>query len=425
MTTSGVFGTSSSLQRRLVLAFAALGAALSLLFAGGMWLATHDASRRLIDQTLRDEIDDYTARRQRNPLSLPPDTAGLKGYLVPAGSADAALPAIIRGLGEGQHEVDIDGSRYRVAVANRHGERYVFLFNEEPQRSREQRFLVWLAIGVISTTAVAAVAGRWLARRAIAPLVDLARAVRSARPDDPPRLAERHHADDEVAELARAFDGYQTRLDAFLERERAFAADASHELRTPLAVIQGAAEVLADDAGLAPAQAAKVARIERAAASMTELIAALLLLAREDQAPVDDPCDAVAVARECLERYQTLASSRNTTISLSAELPVLLPVAPAMFAMVLANLVHNAVVHTGDGRIEVVITPALMSVSDSGIGIRDADIGRVFQRYYRGSGSGGTGIGLSLVKRICDRYGWQIELDSTAEGTTARLRFPA
>ena len=414
---------TTSLQRRLVLAFAALGAALSLLLAGAIWLAAHDASRRLIDQTLSDEIDDYTARRQRNPLSLPPDTAGLKGYLVPAGASPDSLPAIIRGLGEGQHEVDIEGSRYRVAVAERRGERYVFLFNEEPQRARERLFLAYLAVGAVVTIVIAAIAGRWLARRAIAPLADLAGAVREARPDHPPRLTERHHADDEVGELARAFDLYQARLDAFLERERAFAADASHELRTPLAVIQGAAEVLADDPALAPAQAAKVARIERAAASMAELIAALLLLAREDPAPVEEPCDAVAVARECLDRYQALAQSRGTAISLDAQAPVLLPVPPAMFAMVLANLVHNAVVHTEQGRIAVVITPALMTVSDSGIGIRDADIGRVFQRYYRGSGSGGMGIGLSLVKRICDRHGWRIELDSAGEGTTARLHF--
>jgi hypothetical protein len=87
-----------SLRRRLTLAFASLGAVLSLLFAAGIWLAAHDVSQRLIDQTLRDELDDYTARRTRNPHSLPPDTAGLRGYLIPAGGSDGDLPAALRSL---------------------------------------------------------------------------------------------------------------------------------------------------------------------------------------------------------------------------------------------------------------------------------------------------------------------------------------
>ena len=412
-----------SLRRRLTLAFAALGAGLSLLFAGGIWLAAHDASRRLIDQTLQDEIDDYTARRQRNPHSLPPDTAGLRGYLIEAGGTDDALPPAIRRLGEGHHDIEIDAVPYRVAVAASNGERYVFLFNEEPQRARERRFLAYLAGGALIITLLASLAGGWLARRAIAPLAELADAVRDARPEDPPRLADRHLADDEIAELARAFDHYHARLAAFLERERAFAADASHELRTPLAVIRGAVEVLADDPALAPPQAARVARIDRAAASMSELIAALLLLAREETAPVEEPCDATSIARECLDRYRPLAQSRQTCIELHADQPVMLPAPAAMFAMVLANLVHNAVVHTEGGSVTVTLSEAGMTVRDSGIGIRDSEIGQVFERYYRGRFSGGTGIGLSLVKRICDRLGWRIELDSTPDGTTASLRF--
>jgi signal transduction histidine kinase len=395
------------------------------LFAGGIWLAAHDISQRLIDQTLRDELDDYTARRQRNPRSLPPDTAGLRGYLVEAGAGSAHLPPAIRSLAEGQHELDIDGVPYRVAVADRNGERYVFLFNEEPQRARERRFLGYLAAGALIVILLAAIGGRWLAARVIAPVVDLAAAVRDAQPDDPPRLSDKHQADDEIAELARAFDHYQARLSAFLDRERAFAADASHELRTPLAVIRGAAEVLADDPTLNEAQANRVARIDRAAAVMSELIAALLLLAREETTPVDEPCDAVQIARECLERYRPLAEPRGTRLALIAAGPVPLPVPAAMFAMVVANLVHNAVVHTERGDVEVIVDTEGMVVRDSGVGIRAGEIGQVFQRYYRGSGSGGAGIGLSLVKRICDRHGWQIELDSTPSGTTAHLRFRA
>ena len=413
-----------SLRRRVALAFAGLGAALSLLLTAGIWFAAHDVSRRLIDQTLKAELEDYMARRARNPRSLPPATASLRGYLIEAGMAADDVPAAIRGLSIGQHEIELDGVPYRVAVAERAAERYLILFSEERQRQREQRFLGYLIAGALTMTLLAAVGGRWLAGRVIAPVEELAAAVAGADPDRPPRLADRHHRDDEIAELARAFDGYLARLAQFLERERAFAADASHELRTPIAVIRGAAEVLAEDRGLSEAQAARVARIVRATEDMSGLIAALLLLAREDNAPVDEPCDAVRIARDCVERYQRLAGPRGTALGLEATAPVLLPAPPAMFAIVIANLVHNAVAHTDNGVIAVRLDAERLTVRDSGVGIRDEEIGKVFERYYRGAGSNGVGIGLSLVKRICDRYGWRIELDSPAGGgTLATLRF--
>lgn len=413
-----------SLRRRVALAFAGLGAALSLLLTLGIWLAAHDVSRRLIDETLRAELEDYMTRRARNPHSIPPATASVRGYLIPPNSAGADVPAAIRGLAPGLHEIELDGVPYRVAVAEREGNRFLILFSEERQRLREQRFLAYLVAGALLMTLLAAVGGRWLAGRVTAPVTALATAVADADPEDPPRLSDRHHDDDEIAELARAFDHYQARLAAFVERERTFAADASHELRTPLAVVRGAAEVLADDGALSEAQAGRVERIRRATEDMSDLIGALLLLSREEIAPVEEPCDAVRIARDCIERYQPIAGPRGTSLTLTAPAPVLLPVPPAMFAIVIANLVHNAVTHTRHGSVTVHLDGARLSVRDTGVGIRDDEIGKVFQRYYRGADSNGVGIGLSLVKRICDRHGWRIELESPAAGgTVATLHF--
>jgi signal transduction histidine kinase len=414
-----------SLRLRVAFAFAGLGALLSLLLTGSIWFAAHDGSRLLMDETLKAELDDYIARRARNPDSLPPDTAGLRGYLVRHGGTADPLPAALLSLPDGRHDVQLAGRPYRVAIAEHDDARYVILLDAQPQQARERRFLAYLIGAAALLTLLAAVGGLWLAGRVIAPVSQLAKAVGAARGGDLPTLAVAGEPADEIAELAGAFDRYLERLAAFVDRERVFAADASHELRTPLAVISGAAEVLADDPHLSASQARCVARIRRAAADMAELIAALLL-AREEATPIDASCDAVRIANDCLERHQALAGSHGTTLSLTAPAPVTLAVPAALFAIVVANLVRNAIDHSRAGAVAIRLDMERLTVQDSGVGIGDSEISQVFRRYYRGPASGGAGIGLSLVKRICDRYGWRIELAAVPTGgTIATLRFGA
>jgi signal transduction histidine kinase len=413
------------LRVRVALAFAAFGATLGLLFAVGIWFAAHDVSQRLMDETLAAELDDYMARRARNPQSLPPATANLSGYLIRPGEALPQLPDGLAGLPAGRHEIAIDGTPHRVAIADSGNERFILLFDETRQHRREQRFLAWLIGGALLMTLLSALGGYWLAGLVIAPVTELARAVGQADPGNPPRLARPTGPGDEIDELAQAFDRFLTRLAAFIERERNFAADASHELRTPLAAIRGAAEVLADDPSLNEAQSARIGRILRATEEMGELIAALLLLSREETAPVESPCDAGRIAHDCIERYRGQSEKQDTCLMLSQESDaVMLPVPAAYFAIIVANLVHNAVAHTRHGTVTIRLNRLGLIVSDTGSGIPAADIAHVFERHFRGDASTGAGIGLSLVKRICERLGWQVTLDShPVEGTTVDVRF--
>ena len=415
-----------SLRFRVAATFAGLGAFFSLMFAVGIWVAARDVSQRLMDQTLKSELEDYIARRARNPRSLPPNTATLRAHVSGAGEDPTALPEAMRGLEAGKHEIDIDGAPFRVLVADQPGgsERYYFAFNEERQQRREQRFLAYLIGGALLMTLLVAVGGLWLAARVIAPLTELARAVSQAPAENPPRLGADNSPDDEISELTRAFDRYMNRLSSFIERERAFAADASHELRTPLAVIRGASEVMTEDATLSETQSERVARIARAAVEMSSLIDALLLLARENDAAADKSCDCALLLGQIVERYRALAIQRANTINLVIEAAISLKVEPALFSIVVSNLVRNAVYHTEAGSVTVSLHQDRLVVVDTGIGISTEEIGRVFQRYYRGASSSGAGIGLSLVKRVCDRQHWEIALESRAGGgTTATLRF--
>jgi signal transduction histidine kinase len=99
---------------------------------------------------------------------------------------------------------------------------------------------------------------------------------------------------------------------------------------------------------------------------------------------MDETCDARRIAVHCIERYRALAASRGTAVSLDAPDAVELRAPAALFAIVLANLVHNAVAHTHGGAIAVRLDASGLAVRDSGSGIRDEALGLVFERFYRG-----------------------------------------
>lgn len=402
-----------SFRARLALSFAAFGAFVAVVLSLAIAYGAHDVARRLMDQTLGAEIEDYIARRARNPASLPPAAVGLRGFVAPVDQSDATQPPAVRALPPGRHEIVIDGIPYRVAVELRDGWRYVILFDETRQKRREARFVIWLVGGAIAVIVLVFLGAWWLAGRTLAPLSLLASEIAQADVDRPPRLPHATLPTDELSALAEAFERYQTRLSRFIERERAFTADASHELRTPLAVIQGAAELLADDATLAPMQRARAGRIVRASQRLAELVDALLLLAREETAAGE--CDAALVARETFERLTPQCQKRSLETRIKAPRTLLLPLAAPLFAILVGNLLRNACEHARS-RVDLTVHETALTVSDDGPGMSEDELARAPERYWRGPESRGAGIGLALVARICEVAGFVLRLTNAPEG---------
>lgn len=413
------------LRYRVAGALAAFGGAVSLIQAVAVYVASHNLEERLIDETLTAEMQDYVERRARNPRSVPETTATIRAYVMPAHGA-APIPRQVRTLAPGRHQVTIDGTSFRAAVADHGGERFAILYNESQLRQRERDLVAWLAAGVIIITSLAGLAGFWLAGRIIAPVTDLVGRVANLRPEDKPPPLASHYRWEEIRELAHDFDEYLLRLEAFIERERAFTADVSHELRTPLAVVNGASEVLLADSELPARSRKQVSRVERAASEMSEIITALLVLAREDeggQGP-SKTCQVEAVLRDVTDKLQGLLKAKPISLALDVRAHPRLTVDRAVLATVIGNLLRNAVTYTDHGEIGVVLGATYLTVRDTGIGIEPADLPNVFDRYYRSERSRGAGIGLSLVRRICDRYGWRVQIQSQpGQGTTVRLEF--
>jgi signal transduction histidine kinase len=269
-------------------------------------------------------------------------------------------------------------------------------------------------------TFLSAAGGWWLAGRVIAPITELADLVSHA---DPATSRVQNLPHDEIGD---ALEAYLARLYGFIDREHAFTADVSHELRTPVAIIQGAVEVIREDETLTAAQRERFQRIDRAAQDMAQLIRALLLLAREPGTggAAEPSCDVAAIVRETVEKHRYMLRGKGTEVELAILAEPRLPAEGVLLAVVVANLVRNAFSFTETGKVTLTLDADGLRVVDTGQGIRGEELRHVFRRYYRGATSEGAGIGLSLVKRICDRYGWSILIESSeGRGTTAQLTF--
>lgn len=415
---------SRSLRVRIATAFAAIGGVVSLVTAAGLYVGVQDAGERLIDETLKAEFQDYLTRRSRNRNSLPPATATLLGYVLPPRPGEPVPPGVIADWAPGLHEIQLGDVFYRVAITDRGGSRYVLLYNETLFREKQADLALYLAFFVVLMTVLSGGLALWLAEQVIEPVKELARRVRDVRPDSHPGRLDEDFPDDEVGELAHAFEQTLNRVADFIDRERAFTADVSHELRTPIAVIRGAAEVLLADASRPEKDRRILERIERGAADMADLSTALLAMARERDDERREPADLAALTEEAVDKHQHLLGKRRVDISLEILARPRVAADINLAAIVIANLIRNSFTYTERGEIHIRLDEHTLTVADTGLGIPRAALGKVFQRLYKGAHSEGAGIGLSLVRKICDRYDWSITLDSEeGQGTRAVLRF--
>jgi len=280
--------------------------------------------------------------------------------------------------------------------------------------------LTWALVGaVIVFSLLSLVLGLWSSRRVMKPVSELARRIGDLRDGrDRQRLAERF-ADDEVGQLAAAFDEYADRLSRSNRRDREFNADVSHELRTPLAVIRGAAELLLAKPDLDNKTRTRLLRIDRAAQQCTDLTVALLMLSRNERGR--GHTDIRKLCEQLAEANRSQLVGKPVEILVTGAEDVYVDAPEAVLAVAIGNLVGNACKYTAQGEVRIEVSAECVRVLDSGPGLSAEDAARLFERGYRGSGAGGTtggGIGLSIVSRLCHLYGWDVGVAPRTEGGT-------
>lgn len=286
--------------------------------------------------------------------------------------------------------------------------------------------LVHVSLSVlIVSVLVAAWASFTLADRLAGPANSLARRIRSysvAR-EQAPVAAE--VADRDLLEVARAFDQNVERIRDLVDREKEFTRNASHELRTPITVARGACEVIQkqlEGAG-EPVQGA-IRRALEGLEEMGVLVETFLLLAREEQQPELLPVARVGdVVRRIVSEAQSLARP-NVRVESLVECDLLESFPEVLFRIAAENLVRNALLFTESGTVTVRLTPSAFEVEDTGPGVPEELRDRLLEPLVKSAQSPGSGVGLSIVRRIAERCGWRLEWDSrSGEGSRFRILF--
>jgi signal transduction histidine kinase len=237
----------------------------------------------------------------------------------------------------------------------------------------------------------------------------------------------------EQREVASSFNSMTERLGRALESQRAFVANASHQLRTPLTGLRlrlEAAGVRSRD----PEVREELAAAEEETDRLADLLRDLLLLAREEEPATTDAAAPVAeVASAARERWQGPAEADGHELELSGGRSVAVRASAADLAVILDNLIENALRYSPAGtpvRVEWAEDhdDAVLAVLDAGPGVDPEERESVFERFYRGEagrGVPGTGLGLPIVAALARRWGGAARLDPReGGGTRAEVRLP-
>ena len=371
-----------------------------------------------------------------NPSGTPEMTsANLRGRQLPV------TPGVYEALRTGEEQFEDvrlqDGTRMRVLIAPIVWQGQIegvlqVASSVDVAEGAILPFHGYLLGGMAGVVAVALVSGLYLTRKSMNPVKALTRTAEAIyQVGDLSRRIEVGKGGDEIKTLGRTFNRMLDSIEQLVTSQHRFLADASHELKTPLTVIRGNAEILCRGADDEAADA-----ILREATRMQRIVDDLLAIAELDAATEMrfEPVEVRALAERAVHDLEPLAGSRELWVQGDGE--VLISGDVDRLERAVRNLVQNAIAATEPaGRIEVDVRRhngmARLVVADDGRGIDPEHVPHIFERFYRvdpsrSRATGGTGLGLTIVKRVAEAHGGSVEAGrSELGGAVFEVRLPA
>jgi len=404
-----------SIRARLRWVVFALITSLTILFGACILLLVFRFERTLFYNHLESDLDTYIEAYAGANRAVEVEMADTKFYKFPSDD-NSFLPESFRDYPEGNFEIVEGMQAYNLFV--RHHPAWTFALVQDQSQFERYELLVISAVifGTILISALGFILSQHIATQVLLPILTLARAVEDKpSPEVGPWLNPDNYPNDEVGSLASAIERYSKQVSALLQREKQFTADVSHELRTPMMAVQGATDVIREHTHTKdPVLTRAVERIERAIADMRDQIALYLQLGRDPDALKSESSINLLEAAEAA-RALWLPRAQAKGLALIMQEPTGRAnrnVPSTLINAVLNNLLQNAINHTERGDIIITVKDSRIMVQDSGGGVDPKIAHQIFERGVRSptGAASSYGIGLSIVKRICDHQGWSLDV---------------
>ncbi|MCL4509890.1 MAG: HAMP domain-containing histidine kinase [Bacteroidetes bacterium] len=340
--------------------------------------------------------------------------------------------------------ISLAGRRYRAAIEN-------FEINENSQgtvvvsgslaATRESidriRGLIFAVAPI--TILIVGIGSVLIAHRALRPLEKIAHDVDRIQVDKPLSELSVPTTNDEIEKVALSFNALIRRIVSVLESQRNFLMDASHELKTPLTVIQTEIEMLLMKSNLTSEERENLQQLVSEVEYASKLAIDLIYLSKLESSVVEkfSPVDFDSVAEEVISHQLSIAKRKNIFLRIKLGCKCEVNANAQLLQRAFSNIVENAIKYSrSGGRVSVSTSVndkssmAAMLVEDAGVGISEEELPRVFDRFYRtkSSRSGdekGSGLGLSIAKRIIEEHKGKIEIRSKiGVGTSVEIQIP-
>ena len=297
--------------------------------------------------------------------------------------------------------------------------------------------LLILAFGTPLIVACAIAGGYWVMQRALEPVNYIAAHAERVSSKNLSERLPSVNSGDEIERLSNSLNHMIGRLDDSFQHISRFSADVSHELRTPLTIIRGELEALAAN-DVSTEQLEVIGSVLEESDRLSKIVDQLLAISRLD---AGEECagrtrvDLGAVAISTADQLHLLADEKSIVLQFQVATGVFVEADQIRLRQVIANLLDNAIKYTSEsGWVKMSVKHdggnAILEVEDNGVGIAEEALPHIFERFYRADKarsrlSGGSGLGLSIVKAICTAHGALVKVFSAeGEGSTFRVEWP-
>jgi signal transduction histidine kinase len=299
-----------------------------------------------------------------------------------------------------------------------------------------------LLLASLSTLLVMPLGGYLIALRATRPINQIITTTAQLQPADLNERLPIRGTGDEIDQLSRTINGMLDRLATFIDHNRDFVANAAHELRSPLAAIRTSVEVGLNQSRTQEEYTAILADVMEETGRLADLVNRLLILAEGDAGRIggrDHQTRLDKVIRESVEMFDAVADAKGVRLTIGDLAPALVPGDETGLRQVTRNLIDNAIKYNRENgavvvhlRLDQPKRNAYLVVQDTGIGIDQAMLPRVFERFYRADKSrtrenerSGYGLGLSICQTIIQALGGEITVESQlGRGSSFTVRLP-